>query len=181
MIYPLGAFDPGALLDVLRGRAGHRNLPGARAVAGGVRRAAGHSRVELKLRVLSWGAAPASDTLLREMAETFPGTQILAAFGQTEMSPVTCMLLGEDAIRKLGSVGKVIPTVAARVVDEDMNDVPVGEVGEIVYRAPTLMAGLLEQPEGHRRGVRTAAGSTPAIWSARTTRATSGSSTARRT
>ena len=66
---------------------------------------------DLKLRVLSWGAAPASDTLLREMSETFPGAQILAAFGQTEMSPVTCMLLGEDAIRKLGSVGKVIPTV----------------------------------------------------------------------
>ena len=102
---------------------------------------------ELRLRVLSWGAAPASDTLLRDMSETFPGTQILAAFGQTEMSPVTCMLLGEDAIRKLGSVGKVIPTVAARVVDEDMNDVPVGQVGEIVYRAPTLMAGYWNNPE----------------------------------
>ena len=95
----------------------------------------------LKLRVLSWGAAPASDTLLRSMSEAFPGTQILAAFGQTEMSPVTCMLLGDDAIRKLGSVGKVIPTVSARVVDENMNDVEVGQVGEIVYRAPTLMAG----------------------------------------
>ena len=57
------------------------------------------------------------------------------------------MLLGEDAIRKLGSVGKVIPTVAARVVDEDMNDVPVGEVGEIVYRAPTLMAGYWNNPK----------------------------------
>lgn len=45
--------------------------------------------------------------------------------------------LGEDAIRKRGSVGKVIPTVAARVVDDNMNDVVAGEVGEIVYRAPT--------------------------------------------
>ena len=81
------------------------------------------------------------------MSETFPDSKILAAFGQTEMSPVTCMLLGDDAIRKRGSVGKVIPTVAARVVDEDMNDVPVGEVGEIVYRAPTLMAGYWNNPE----------------------------------
>jgi fatty-acyl-CoA synthase len=63
------------------------------------------------------------------------------------MSPVTCMLLGEDAIRKRGSVGKVIPTVAARVVDENMNDVPVGGVGEIVYRAPTLMSGYWNNPE----------------------------------
>jgi len=81
------------------------------------------------------------------MSETFPNAKILAAFGQTEMSPVTCMLLGEDAIRKRGSVGKVIPTVAARVVDENMNDVPVGEVGEIVYRAPTLMAGYWNNPQ----------------------------------
>jgi fatty-acyl-CoA synthase len=81
------------------------------------------------------------------MSARFPGTQILAAFGQTEMSPVTCMLLGEDAIRKRGSVGKVIPTVAARVVDENMNDVPIGEVGEIVYRAPTLMSGYWNNPE----------------------------------
>ena len=114
------------------------------------------------------------------MSETFPGSQILAAFGQTEMSPVTCMLLGDDAIRKLGSVGKVIPTVAARVVDDDMNDVPVGEVGEIVYRAPTLMAatGTTRRPPRRRSPV---AGSTPVTWSARTTRATSGWSTARRT
>jgi fatty-acyl-CoA synthase len=41
----------------------------------------------------------------------------------------------------------VIPTVAARVVDEDMNDVPVGQVGEIVYRAPTLMAGYWNNPK----------------------------------
>jgi fatty-acyl-CoA synthase len=62
------------------------------------------------------------------------------------MSPVTSMLLGDDAIRKLGSVGKVIPTVSARVVDENMNDVEVGQVGEIVYRAPTLMAGYWNNP-----------------------------------
>jgi len=57
------------------------------------------------------------------------------------------MLLAQDAFRRLGSVGKVIPTVAARVVDDEMNDVPVGQVGEIVYRAPTLMAGYWNNPE----------------------------------
>ncbi len=57
------------------------------------------------------------------------------------------MLLGEDAIRKRGSVGKVILTVSARVVDENMNDVPIGEVGEIVYRATTLMSDYWNNPE----------------------------------
>ncbi len=146
VIHPLGAFDPGHLLDVLAAEkvTGIFLVPAQWQAVCSAQQA---NPREVKLRVISWGAAPASDTLLRQMSDTFPGTQILAAFGQTEMSPVTCMLLGEDAIRKRGSVGKVIPTVAARVVDEEMNDVPIGEVGEIVYRAPTLMNGYWNNPE----------------------------------
>jgi fatty-acyl-CoA synthase len=146
VIYPLGAFDPGQLLDVLEAE----KVTGIFLVPAQWQAVCAEQQARprnLRLRVMSWGAAPAPDSLLRQMSETFPGTQILAAFGQTEMSPVTCMLLGEDAIRKRGSVGKVIPTVAARVVDENMNDVPVGEVGEIVYRAPTLMSGYWNNPE----------------------------------
>lgn len=146
VIYPLGAFDPGQLLDVLAAE----KVTGIFLVPAQWQAVCAEQRArprDLRLRVMSWGAAPAPDALLREMSAVFPGTQILAAFGQTEMSPVTCMLLGEDAIRKRGSVGKVIPTVAARVVDENMNDVPVGEVGEIVYRAPTLMSGYWNNPE----------------------------------
>ena len=146
VIYPLGAFDPGEVLDVLEAErvTGIFLVPAQWQAICAAQRASSRT---LRLRTLSWGAAPASDTLLRQMSQTFPGAQILAAFGQTEMSPVTCMLLGDDAIRKLGSVGKVIPTVSARIVDEDMNDVPVGEVGEIVYRAPTLMAGYWNNPK----------------------------------
>lgn len=145
VIYPLGAFDPGQLLDVLAAEkvTGIFLVPAQWQAVCAAQRARPR---ELKLRIMSWGAAPAPDALLREMSATFPGTHILAAFGQTEMSPVTCMLLGDDAIRKRGSVGKVIPTVAARVVDENMNDVPIGEVGEIVYRAPTLMSGYWNNP-----------------------------------
>ena len=124
VIHPLGAFDPGHLLDVLAAEkvTGIFLVPAQWQAVCAAQQA---NPRDVKLRVISWGAAPASDTLLRQMSETFPGSQILAAFGQTEMSPVTCMLLGEDALRKLGSVGKVIPTVAARVVDEEMNDVPI--------------------------------------------------------
>ncbi len=146
VIHPLGAFDPAHLLDVLAAEkvTGIFLVPAQWQAVCAAQQA---NPRDVKLRVISWGAAPASDTLLRQMSETFPGTQILAAFGQTEMSPVTCMLLGQDAIRKLGSVGKVIPTVAARVVDEEMNDVARGEVGEIVYRAPTLMSGYWNNPQ----------------------------------
>lgn len=146
VIYPLGAFDPGQLLDVLEAE----KVTGIFLVPAQWQAVCTEQQArprDLRLRVLSWGAAPAPDALLRQMSATFPETQILATFGQTEMSPVTCMLLGEDAIAKRGSVGRVIPTVAARVVDQNMNDVPVGEVGEIVYRAPTLMSCYWNNPE----------------------------------
>ncbi|BBX56439.1 Long-chain-fatty-acid--CoA ligase [Mycobacterium shottsii] len=146
VIYPLGAFSPGQLLDVLEAE----RVSGIFLVPAQWQAVCAEQQArprELSLRVMSWGAAPAPDALLRQMSEVFPGTQIMAAFGQTEMSPVTCMLLGEDAIRKRGSVGKVIPTVSARVVDDEMNDVPIGQVGEIVYRAPTLMSGYWNNPE----------------------------------
>jgi fatty-acyl-CoA synthase/long-chain acyl-CoA synthetase len=100
-----------------------------------------------RLRRLSWGAAPASTTLLRTLIDTFPQAQVISAFGQTECSPVTCYLRGEDAIRKIGSVGTPMLNVEVRVVDDEMNDVPVGEVGEIVYRGPTVMREYWNKPE----------------------------------
>ncbi|GAA3512894.1 hypothetical protein GCM10022294_24380 [Dietzia aurantiaca] len=80
------------------------------------------------------------------MSETFPDALNCAVFGQTEMSPITCALDGDDAIRKLGSVGKVIPTIQARVVDGFGEPVAPGEVGEIVYRGPTTMSGYWNKP-----------------------------------
>ncbi len=103
---------------------------------------------DLRLRHLSWGGgAPASDTVLSAMNETFPGVLNMTSFGQTEMTPVTCILEGKDALRTIGSIGKVVAGVTARIVDPLMNDVKPGEVGEIVYRGPNLMKGYWNKPE----------------------------------
>lgn len=93
------------------------------------------------LRTLSWGAAPASNALLQQMSLTFPSADIVALFGQTELAPITCVMSGRDAVRKIGSVGKPAFNVSIRVVDEQMRDVELGSVGEIVYRGPNLMLG----------------------------------------
>ncbi|RNL86583.1 long-chain-fatty-acid--CoA ligase [Halostreptopolyspora alba] len=98
------------------------------------------------LRRISWGAAPAPTTLLRTMIDTFPRAEVTTAFGQTECSPVTTVLRGEDAIRKIGSVGTPMLNVEVRVVDDEMNDVARGEVGEIVYRGPTVMREYWNKP-----------------------------------
>ncbi|TFV52841.1 long-chain-fatty-acid--CoA ligase [Blastococcus sp. TF02A-35] len=98
------------------------------------------------LRRVSWGAAPASTTLLRTLIDTFPQAEVVTAFGQTECSPVTCLLRGEDSVRKIGSVGTPILNVEVRVVDPFMNDVAQGEVGEIVYRSPMVMKEYWNKP-----------------------------------
>jgi acyl-CoA synthetase (AMP-forming)/AMP-acid ligase II len=99
-----------------------------------------------RLRRISWGAAPASTALLRTMIDAFPQAEVCTAFGQTECSPVTTQLRGEDAIRKIGSIGTPMVGVEVRVVDDDMVDVPQGEVGEIVYRSPMVMREYWGKP-----------------------------------
>ncbi|WP_428950846.1 long-chain-fatty-acid--CoA ligase [Streptomyces sp. cg35] len=140
VIHPLGAFDPGAVLDAYEreGATVVFNVPQQWDL---ICAQPDIDKRDLKLRIISWGAAPASDATLRAMGEKFPGALNVAVFGQTETSPITCVLRGEDSLRKLGSVGLPIPSIQYRVVDAAMNDVAVGEVGEIVYRGPTLMQG----------------------------------------
>jgi acyl-CoA synthetase (AMP-forming)/AMP-acid ligase II len=81
------------------------------------------------------------------MIETFPDAEIVTSFGQTECSPVTTTLRGQDAVRKIGSVGTPMINVEVRVVDDEMRDVAPGEVGEIVYRGPLVMSGYWNKPE----------------------------------
>ncbi|MCA2226389.1 long-chain-fatty-acid--CoA ligase [Nonomuraea aurantiaca] len=98
------------------------------------------------LRIISWGAAPATKALLHRMIDTFPDAKLSSVFGQTECGAVSTMLRGEDALRKIGSVGTPLLNVEVRIVDERMNDVPQGQVGEIVYRGPSIMTGYWNKP-----------------------------------
>lgn len=98
------------------------------------------------LRLISWGAAPASTTLLRRMIELFGHANITTTFGQTETSAVTTILQGEDALRKIGSVGTPMLSTEVRIVDAYGNEVAQGEVGEIVYRGPSVMREYWNKP-----------------------------------
>src|SRR4051812_20468040 len=145
VIMPTAAFDASATLDIVESE-GVTGLFLVPAQWQGLCAHPDATRRTRSLRTISWGAGPASVSLLETMARTFPEVEIISLFGQTEMSPVTTSLPAADAIRKIGSVGKPVPMIAARIVDDEMNDVPQGEVGEIVYRGPTLMAGYWNKP-----------------------------------
>ncbi|MFC5815302.1 long-chain-fatty-acid--CoA ligase [Nonomuraea harbinensis] len=145
VITPTGAFDPEAFLDLVESeRVTNAFLVPTQWQA--VCASPTLPQRDIPLRTISWGAAPATPAILRAMEAAFPGVPNVSVFGQTEMSPITTSLPGEDAIRKIGSVGKPVPLVEVRVVDQDMNDVPQGEIGEIVYRGPQTMTGYWNNP-----------------------------------
>jgi fatty-acyl-CoA synthase len=100
-----------------------------------------------RLNKALWGASQAPLPTLELLVETFPSVEIVNAFGQTEMSSNTCFLKGADAVRKMGSVGRPALGVEVRIVDEEGADVTPGEIGEIVYRGPTVMQGYHGRPD----------------------------------
>ncbi|MEU6198549.1 AMP-binding protein [Streptomyces sp. NPDC047061] len=109
---------------------------------------------DLALRRISWGASVAPPAVLEAMARTFPGIPNFNMFGQTEMSSVTCVLRGDDALRKTGSIGRPVPNLEVRLLGRDGTEVGPGEVGEIVYRGPTVMRGYWNAPEATREAFR---------------------------
>ncbi len=98
------------------------------------------------LRIGITGAAIMPLPLKQYVSKTLPNMGLYDALGQTEMSPVTTVLKAEDFLRKPDSVGRPVFNVEIRVVDDAGNDVPVGEVGEITYRGPTMMKEYYRDP-----------------------------------
>ena len=91
-----------------------------------------------------------SDTITREtllgIKEHF-GAPVIQLYGLTEACVVTHFLKAEHHESRLGSVGRPHPFVDVRIVDEAGRDVRPGEVGQILMRGPTVMAGYWNMPE----------------------------------
>lgn len=97
-----------------------------------------------------YGAAPIPAELLRQAIEVI-GNRFGQAYGMTEsngggvyMSPDEHDLSKPERLR---ACGRAAPGYEIRVVDEAGNDVPTGEVGEIILRSTTLMSGYWNLPE----------------------------------
>ncbi|MEX0666634.1 MAG: AMP-binding protein [Acidimicrobiia bacterium] len=84
-------------------------------------------------------------------AETTPWSRNAGGYGQTEVNGlVTFRGIGGE---HEGTHGRTLPVAQLRIVDEDDQELPPGEVGEIVVRGPTAMVGYLHRPEvnAHRQ------------------------------
>lgn len=106
------------------------------------------------LQVWLSGAAILPTETRKLIQKHFPNVQILDLFGQTEMSPLVTGLLPSESIGRETSVGRVLPFIEMRVVDDDDNDVPVGAVGEAIYRGPTVMKEYYKDPKATAEAMR---------------------------
>jgi acyl-CoA synthetase (AMP-forming)/AMP-acid ligase II len=99
------------------------------------------------IRLLLISSAPARKDLKLAIMEYFKNAELWEAYGSTEGGLVT-LLRPEDQLKKLGSIGKeIFGTDRIRILDENKNEVPDGQVGELFYRTPMLFKGYLNAPE----------------------------------
>ena len=97
-----------------------------------------------------YGASIMPVEVLKELQRRLPRVRLWNLYGQTEIAPVATVLKPEDQLRKAGSAGRPALNVETRVVDDNMNDVAPGAVGEIVHRSPQLLLGYYHDEERTR-------------------------------
>jgi long-chain acyl-CoA synthetase len=103
------------------------------------------------LRMCMSGGAAIPVELMRAFEKKFDCI-ILEGYGLSETSPVASFN-HPHMERKPGSIGTPIDGVEMQVWDDDGNELPQGEVGEIVIRGHNLMKGYWERPDATREAI----------------------------
>ncbi len=94
------------------------------------------------------GAAVLQGKYKKKILQYFPNAVIVDAFGQSETAPVTTMKVDGDVDNVQDRcVGTLLEGLEMKVVDENNNPVPDGEIGEICYRGASVMKGYYKDPD----------------------------------
>jgi len=108
------------------------------------------------MRTVSYGASPIAQDVLERAQKRF-GCSFLQFYGMTETVGAGTYLppdAHDPAKGKLRSCGIPWPGVEVKVVDANGNEAPLGEVGEIVIKAPIVMKGYFNKPDATAEAVR---------------------------
>jgi long-chain acyl-CoA synthetase len=99
------------------------------------------------LRLIQQAGGKLHDVLIRELIAAKPDAKIYVMYGQTEATARLSYLPPELLTTKLGSIGRGIPGVELRVLDENGCPVKPKEVGEIVARGESISPGYFRDLE----------------------------------
>lgn len=102
-----------------------------------------------------YGASPISVEVLKKAMSQFSNTNFIQAYGMTEAAPILTVLRAEDHVldgspnklKRLQSCGQAVQGVELKIVNPNREEVGVGEVGEIVAKAPNIMKGYWNLPD----------------------------------
>ncbi len=112
-----------------------------------------------QLRTFVYGASPMPPALLRTALEAFPNTDFVQVYGLTEVCGAVTQLTPEahrDDARpeRLTSAGQPAREVEVKVVNPDtLEEVPIGQPGELWFRTPQLMEGYHNKPDATREAI----------------------------
>jgi len=104
------------------------------------------------MRAIVYGASPITNEVLKRSLKTF-GTDLIQVYGLTETTGAITQLDAEDhdpdgpREHLLRSAGKPYPHVEMKIVDENANELPRGQVGELWTKSAQNMAGYWNKPE----------------------------------
>jgi len=99
------------------------------------------------VKKLLCSSAPARSIVKRGILEYFKNVELFEAYGSTEAGMVT-LLRPEDQLRKIGSIGcECLGTDVIKLLDENGNEVGIGEVGELYSRGPMMFNEYYKMPE----------------------------------
>jgi acyl-CoA synthetase (AMP-forming)/AMP-acid ligase II len=99
------------------------------------------------LELIGYGGAPMPRPLIERAIEVLP-CGFYQGYGGGEMGGLVSYLQPEDhASERIKSVGRVAKYATVKILDDDDNEVPTGEFGEVVVKSPSNFAGYWERPE----------------------------------
>ncbi len=98
------------------------------------------------------GASPIPANKVKEIRERF-GMNLCQSFGITEACSVTLTPYDDDEKNILETLGKALPGVEMKVVDENREQLPFGEIGEIAIRGMGIMKGYYQMPEQTKEAI----------------------------
>ncbi len=97
------------------------------------------------VRVFVSGAAALQPKTLDAMARKFSRATLLEGYGLSEASPAVSINRLDK--QKAGSVGPALPGYEIKIVDENLAELPRGEIGDIIVKGDNVMQGYWRRPE----------------------------------